>query len=165
MRNAGCQLISPLTITKIDWPTAVLQCDTVWQCCSVTLCDSVWQCGPTAVWTKRITFQKAQNLVVRKITKNYDVTLEMRNRSCHMEQSKKSIINSSAAGFVMRRPRPEFVFTFVKKKESVYNSNSDGRQLLDKPCNFYPKKKTQSNQTNQSDILFKNYYNSDRIRN
>ena len=117
------------------------------------------------MWTKRITFQKAQNLVVRKITKNYDVTLEMRNSSCHMEQSKKSIINSSADGFVMRRPRPEFVFTFVKKKESVYSRNSEGRQLWDKPCNFYPKKKTQPNQTSQSDILFGNYYNSDRVRN
>ena len=82
-----------------------------------------------------------------------------------MEQSKKSIINSSAAGFVMRRPRLEFVFAFVKKKESVYRSNSDGRQLRCKPCNFYPKKKTQPNQTNQSDILFRNYYNSDRVRN
>ena len=83
-----------------------------------------------------------------------------------MEQSKKSIINSSAAGFVMRRPRLEFVFAFVKKKESVYSRYSDGRQLLDKPCNFYPKKKTQPNQTNQSDILFrKNYYNSDGVRN
>ena len=82
-----------------------------------------------------------------------------------MEQSKKSIINSSAAGFVMRRPRPEFVFTFVKKKESVNSSNSEGRQLWDEPCNFYTKKKTQPNQTNQSDILFrKNYYNSDGVR-